>query len=278
MRLPGGVLTPSGLNRTFSFRRLDGAIELAVAEALEAPRPWPERVTSVLAAALAECGGAPASVDRVRDLAVGDRQFLLRRLGILLRGDELWRTESCPACGERFDFCVRHSDLPVKEAGPGFPYAHVAIEEAEAPLRVRVPTGRDQEALTAGDVGETMTEATAALVHRLLVDPLPVGQGLGADDWAQIEEAIEAVAPEVATEGSAHCPQCGEEARFALAPGALVMGCHPDEILAEVDRIASHYHWSEAEILALPLARRRRYLDLIDRRRGVSTPFASERA
>ena len=41
-----------------------------------------------------------------------------------------------------------------------------------------------------------------------------------------------------------------------------------DHLYAEVHRIASHYHWSEAEILAMTAVRRRRYLAMIadDRR------------
>jgi hypothetical protein len=33
--------------------------------------------------------------------------------------------------------------------------------------------------------------------------------------------------------------------------------------------LASTYHWSERQILGLPRSRRRLYLDLIDRSRGV---------
>lgn len=36
-----------------------------------------------------------------------------------------------------------------------------------------------------------------------------------------------------------------------------------DLLLTEVHALALHYHWSERDILALPRARRRRYLALL---------------
>jgi hypothetical protein len=47
---------------------------------------------------------------------------------------------------------------------------------------------------------------------------------------------------------------------FSLLASGIATG---DRLLEEVHSIARAYHWSEAEILALPLPRRRRYLDLL---------------
>jgi len=268
MRLPGGIATSAGLERSFAWQPLDGAIELAVFEALEQPAGWSRQVTAALAAALATVGGQTATPDRVRDLAVGDRQFLLRQLGIRLHGDEHWRTETCRACAERFDLCVRHSTLPVKEAGHEFPHARVAMEKDAEPIQFRVPTGRDQEAL------EDMPEGTdprAFLARRLVVGGETPGAGFDATQLSAIEAAIEAVAPEVTTVGQARCPHCGEETTFPIEPGSLLFRHGSEHLTEEVHRIALYYHWSESEILGLPRARRVRYLDLIDRSRGVQT-------
>ena len=56
---------------------------------------------------------------------------------------------------------------------------------------------------------------------------------------------------------------------MGIAPyGALART--PAGLLAEVHRLAWHYHWSEAEILALPRHRRQQYLRLIDAARGMT--------
>ncbi|MCK7500249.1 MAG: hypothetical protein MZW92_65580 [Comamonadaceae bacterium] len=44
----------------------------------------------------------------------------------------------------------------------------------------------------------------------------------------------------------------------------------PPACWPSVHRLAWHYHWSEAEILALPRGRRAHYLALIDAARGMS--------
>ena len=266
MQLPGGIPTPAGLDRSFSFKPIVGATELAIVEALERPHGWSRQVTAVLVAALDALGGQAATADAVRDLAVGDRQFLLRQLEIRMRGDELWRAETCEHCGERFDLCVRHSSLPVKAAKTGFPRVRMPFGPEGTMTEFRVPTGRDQEALEAVPPGE---DPRLFLARRLFSDPPERTAEFKPAELAALEAALEAVAPEVTTEGRSQCPHCGETSAFPLDPGALLLHASADHLLAEIHRLALAYHWSEAEILALPRTRRQRYLDLIDQSRGL---------
>jgi hypothetical protein len=260
MRLPGGIVRDGERRRHFAFRPVDGALEAALAEAVAAPS-LPAAVTAALAVALAEVGGEPATPAVVRELAVGDRQFLARQLSGHLGRGRVWLTATCTACGESFDFAVPQTELPVKEAGAGYPYAEV--ETPRRRLRLRVPTGADQEAIAGlGD-----DDAVRLLFERCL---LAGDAAADADDGelAAAETAVEAVAPEVALAAVAACPACGAGNEIAVDP-YLVLAVHPEELFVEVHRLASSYHWSEAEILALPRDRRRLYLRLIDRARGV---------
>jgi hypothetical protein len=252
MLLPGGIVRDGERRRRFAFRPVDGALEAALAEAAAAPS-MPAAVTAALAAALAEIGGEPATPEAVRELAVGDRQFLARRLGAHLGRDRVWLTAACRACGTDFDFEVPQTELPVKEAGAGYPYAEVEG------LRLRVPTGGDQEAVA--DLDDD--EAVRALFERCLL-----GGTADDGDLAAAETAVEAVAPEVALAALAACPACGASNEIAVDP-YLALSVSPDELFVEVHLLASSYHWSEAEILALPRARRQLYLCLIDRARGL---------
>jgi hypothetical protein len=64
------------------------------------------------------------------------------------------------------------------------------------------------------------------------------------------------------------CPGCGAQARLTFDPTAFLVARlrrHRD-ILDEIVLIASHYHWGEAEILDLPIARRHAYLARIEAR------------
>ncbi|RNC65269.1 MAG: hypothetical protein ED859_17660 [Desulfuromonadales bacterium] len=275
MGLPGGILRDGALRRDFAFRPLTGAVELALAEAARAGSPLPVRVTAALAATLEHVGGVAAVPTVVADLSVGDRQFLMGRLAVGLGVGESWLTASCSMCGERFDFAVDYGDLPVKEGGEGYPFA--TVETSLGPCRFRVPTGVDQEAVANLDDGG---EAIQCLMGRCLV-AIP-GQMAGGrlhddivgsftpDDCARIEAAVEAVAPEVAVSVQAACPACGAPHAIDVDPYRVLSPRSGEELLRETHILASTYHWSETEILALPQDRRRRYLDLIDRARGMA--------
>ncbi|MEO1226057.1 MAG: hypothetical protein AAFX92_17695 [Pseudomonadota bacterium] len=258
MTLPGGIMRDGQRLRDYRFKTLTGGDELAIAEAFAADDGVPRRITAVLTAALDTLGGTPATIDDVRALAVGDRQFLMQQLVALLDAETGWMTADCQHCGEPFDFAMRFGDLPCKSAGEGFPFSSVNG------ATYRAPTGADQEALA--DVGGDGSAAQRSLVALCRVDgamPVDVGH-LDEADLARIDAALEAVSPEAVTETSLDCPSCGRTCTVDLGIDAMPLP-RPDTLYQEVHRIASIYHWSEGEILALPRQRRQRYLALIAR-------------
>lgn len=263
--MPGGLWRQGERRRDYSFRPLTGDVELALADAGLGRGSVPRRVTAVLSAALADLGGAPAHPDAVRELAVADRQFLMRRLAVELGMEESWFSTSCGECGAGFDLPVRHGDLPVKPAGEGYPFA--TVETSLGPVRFRVPTGADQEAIAGLDPLDPEL-ARRALASRCAADPL-AGE-LSEDDLARIEEALEAMAPEVATRAGVACPECGQPNEVHLDPYVcLGAGQNLGGLYLEIHTLASVYHWSEREILGLPRERRRLYLSFVDRARGM---------
>ena len=248
MQLPGGMVREGTRDRSFAFRPVDGALEVALAEACAIPSA-PRAVTAVLVAALEELGGRPADVADVRNLAVGDRQFLARQLAIHLGKDPIWLTAMCRTCGESFDFLIRQGDLPVKAAGEGFPFAHAGS------LRLRVPTGADQEAIA--ELPDF--EAMQTLFDRCRIE--------GSGDISAAEAALESVAPEVTVTVLAGCPACHADNDLFVDP-YLGLPARAEPLFDEIHRLASRYHWTERDILALPRARRQLYLRLIERSRG----------
>ena len=273
MKLPGGLWLDDRLNRSFAFRPLTGTVELAVAEAFHEAPSLPAAVTSALAAALDHVDHqdvAPALIDA---LSVGDRQFLAQQLAGCLGKDAVWLTATCTGCRVPFDFQIHFSRLPVKAASADYPFARV--ETSRGVARWRVPTGADQKALASVTDHQ---QAVSILAARCLVevrghDPAPPADqwvaGLSAADLARVEASLEETAPEVATAVRATCPECDQESLVAIDP-YLVLRSRHDLIDQEIHTIASTYHWREADILALPRQRRRRYLHLIDRSRGMT--------
>ncbi|MCB1887877.1 MAG: hypothetical protein KDH20_09745 [Rhodocyclaceae bacterium] len=262
--LPGGLIEDGVLRRDFAFLPVDGRLELALADALDAATSTPAAVTGALQASLATLAGRAPERHRVDALCVADRQFLMRRLAALLGRHSGWYAATCVACKARFDFPLDPALLPFKPAGDGFPTARLTLGRRR--LQLRVPTGADQIRV----LGLPPEGRREALLRGLVEgDAGALPAELAPRHIDRCEAALEAVAPELACEVVADCPECGQRNQVEIDPyGALAHD--PDLTLQEVHRLAWHYHWSEAEILAMPRGRRARYLELIDAARGMS--------
>ncbi len=262
MQLPGGLVEDGARRRDWAFRPLSGALELALAEAGENAASTPQAVTRALSLALDQLAGAAASPARVAGLCVADRQFLMRELERHLGHAGGWFQADCGQCGARFDFHLDYADLPVQDAADGYPQAQVDIDGR--PLRFRLPTGADQEILA----GLPPAQAGTWLLRQLASEPEALG-GLDPAQTAAVDAALEAMAPAIVLGVQAACPACGRANDVELDP-YRALARRSDELLHEVHHLAAHYHWSEAEILGLPRQRRQRYLQMIDRARGLA--------
>jgi hypothetical protein len=125
---------------------------------------------------------------------------------------------------------------------------------------LRAPCGEDQRRWEAADA----PPSAAAIARTLLASereiPPPWLGPMGA--------ALEALDPLNALELAAICPACGGPNDIELDLEAVLLeraAGRRERLLDMVHRIARAYHWSEAEILALPPARRARYLERIER-------------
>ncbi|MBB3331397.1 hypothetical protein BDK63_002280 [Halomonas campaniensis] len=268
-RLPGGVLREGRRLNEVRFRPLTGRLEEALAAEGEDARSLPERITELLAVAIESLEGGPVDRATVAAMSVGDRRFLTRQLARVVVGDPVWLSHPCRECGAPFDIHFRRSELPVKPAGAGYPWAELELAR-HGRLRLRVPTGADQARLAG-------LEEEAA-IRRLVADCLleadsgftveALAASLTPEELAAIDAALEQASPEVASELEADCPECGTRQRVPVAAD-LGLGFGIDGLLGEVHRLALAYHWQEGEILDLPRWRRQHYLALIDRERGL---------
>ncbi|MFK7868726.1 MAG: hypothetical protein AB8B58_05745 [Roseobacter sp.] len=258
--LPGGIETDGALRTDVVLRPMSGAVEMALAEVTRSSASQPAKVSRFLAETLLEVGGQPCDENVAGQLCVADRQYLVRQVGVSMGRDLIWLTGTCNACGESFDVPVEQSALPTKKASSDFPAVEVRL--ADRSVTVRSPTGSDQHAISHLPVDK----ARDILLRRLA--GLEGEADVSSDEEAQIESAIEALSPEVTTEIGSACPACAAEQRIAVDPYAALAG-HGGDILQDVHVLASKYHWPEADILALPRARRKAYLAMIDAARGI---------
>lgn len=271
MLLPGGFWDGQQRRREFAFAAITGALELTLAETASTNASLPRRVTIVLSGALEHVGGVAATAERVHALAVGDRQFLMRQLAALLDQDTLWLSSTCTSCQRGFDVQIEQSRLPVKEAGPSFPFARAPASWGDC--RLRVPSGEDQDA--AAQIGDDRA-ATRLLARRCALDQIPETIcELTEADIARIEHAVEHAAPEVTTIVQSACPECGHANEVYVDPYACLT-TSASTLWDDIHDLASAYHWSERDILALSRARRQTYLRRIARGRGSPGDWTDE--
>jgi hypothetical protein len=251
-------------------RALTGSDE-ALLDAL-ADTPPAVRSTELIAVTTLSVGdAAPVTPDMARQLTAGDRERLLLACASATLGEEVDAVVECPHCGELVELPIPLGRMLAPPA-PGVRGVHheLAVQTPDGTrlVRFRLPTGADLEA--AAHVALAQPEqGAAAVLDRCVIQVTteagePAPGPLASDVAAAVDEAIARLDPAAESVGEADCPACGTPVRalldaFCLLSSGLARG---ERLLTEVASLARAYHWSEAEILALPLARRRRYLEL----------------
>ncbi|RKI65395.1 hypothetical protein D7X55_16475 [Corallococcus sp. AB049A] len=267
--LPHGLFDEDGrCHRQGELRALTGREEWSLAQAGE--RPGPRAVSELLAACLARLGDYPrVDASLAACLTRGDRHHLALHLRARLYGDRLTLVARCPApgCEAVADVDVRLSALSPERPLDAPEVLTVALPEGTA--EVREPTGEDDAVLA--DAQGSRAERAALLWSRLVVVD---GRALTPSSWLGLPaRSRHAVALALADGTSApdlgllaRCPKCSAWLELELDPFALLtreLRGGAARLETEVHVLAFHYHWSEADILALPRARRWRYLELL---------------
>jgi hypothetical protein len=227
-----------------------------------------ERVSALIAALTLRIGHCEhPSRERLLQLTVGDRERLLLAVSARLLGAEADLLTSCPGCGNLAEVPVRFADL-------------ISIEPMTPPDRIELasPAGgwiARCRPITGADL-EKAARSGAHGVRDLLVGCLldlsdPAGQlrspdSLPSECVADLADALAALDPAAECSAEIECPFCAGKIE-ALVDGFTVMRTAfggPQRLYEDVYHMARAYHWSEADILALPLRRRRHYLAIAD--------------
>ena len=217
---------------------------------------------SVVTTLLAQCGES-------RDPAFWWSQTVGMRTAALLRvvamteqRDEIALSARCgvAACGETFEFELPLLALPQSgdEANTGPIQVRLSDERS---ITTRRPTGED---LRRWRQAQPASQAEAL---SMMLDSLVLEGQTGPGDEASLSASIAALDPLVAFDVSCRCPACEAANEVAVDLEALALGrllARQRALLHEVHRFASHYGWTESEVLSVPPARRTHYLSLIE--------------
>jgi hypothetical protein len=255
LRLASGLWRDGRCLREVRIAQLDADAQRALVDSLAAAVPA-RRVTGLVAAAVEALDDVePFGLDDARALTVGDRDRIVLALRAGLVGDAMECLCEC-ACGETLELTVSVSALLGKAAGDPAPL------EAGG---VRAATGVEHEQAALRAL-EDPDAAADELVRSCMVD----SSSGDIDAAARLLEKLDPGA-EILLRGT--CPVCGAEVLAALDPGAYLwteLEHGRAQLELDVHTLARHYHWSEAEIVALDPRRRARYIELITAEVGVA--------
>lgn len=196
-------------------------------------------------------------------LSVGQRDVRLTALRRSLFGDRLEIRADCAGCGTAMMLSPDARDLDlVEERPPGGP-ADLTLDGVG--LRLRAVTADD---LVAAESAPDAEGARRVLLERC-VTVLDGAAGTGParttpEMQAAIDQALEALDPQASVVLAADCPDCRTPWRAPFDAGSFLwqeLAQLAPRLLTEVAQLALRYPWSEREILAMPAARRRFYLE-----------------
>ncbi len=274
--LPGGYLDDDGnLHQQVTLSPLSGTEEKLIAQR---GRILPAAlVTTLLSHCIRRIGTIDnVSQDNVRQLLVGDRQFLLLKLREITFGKEIRMVINCswPDCGKRIDIDFSSENIPVTRSKRTQRFYEIALSEqaGSAMVTFRLPNGEDQEQLT------PLVEKNEPLAqNRLLARCIQsVGsislpevkdiETLSPMAKTEIEQEMDRLAPKISLTMEAVCPECKREFSSGFDLQEFILGelhTHLDLLFKEVHYLAYHYHWSEKEILGMTRENRRRYIGIL---------------
>lgn len=212
-------------------------------------------------AVLVQLAGLCPDLDSVLDLGVSECAALAALAHATAFGREVAGVITCSSCGELLSAQVSLPNaeelLTAATAGP----RQAVVGE----FTVRAPTTRDLLAAAA-----TPDRARAVLLSRCVrhgdgspVDPAQLTQ----EEASLLDEAAEAITAATMTTLCARCPACGEQVRAALDTAAVLwdrVDIAAPALMEEVAVLARAFGWSEADLLAMPAARRAAYLERVE--------------
>lgn len=228
--------------REVGYREPDGAVEAIIAD-LSLDRPIAACLHVLEHLAHAADGGAITPAN----LTLTDFETALVGLRCSLSGSDATSERRCPACGERIELGFSLEMLALAAASRAHRGADGGTVDGTA---FRLPTAGDARAV----------EGHADAAERLLtacVDGKP-----GASLRRRIDRAITRLAPILSRVVAAPCAACQTTLRAVIHVPTFVLGelvWTARSVFDDVHVIASGYGWREADILALPRTRRRRY-------------------
>lgn len=222
----------------------------------------PQAVTQILLNCLATSPQQTASENDIWGWSLRSRLQYLIEIALNSSCSTLQFTHHCSdsECGEKIEFDIQLSDFSQLEPGET-----LSLTLDEKAVEIRLPKGLDQQIWLASPE-LPLIELVQSLVLSIDQQPVPTDWKIPSAWIAQISDALENADPLMTLTLDLLCPVCGGKNEIDLdLENRLVerLKLTQKSVLHEVHRLASIYHWTEAQIVDLPAWKRQFYLSQI---------------
>lgn len=197
-----------------------------------------------------------------RELTVGKRLECLLRLAAGGEKTAFQFSFKCGSCGQDLEFELTLDEIVERQAEADLTEMVEVVFENQTRV-FRKPLGRDQESWR--DAAFT-DERVAALAMIQSLQIVPPKFSVKGEDFDLIADAMDEADPLINFNCRVRCADCGALNDFPIDLCDFALGelrRAQQFLLRAVHLLASHYHWSEKEIFAVPHWRRVKYLALI---------------
>lgn len=223
------------------------------------------READVLDLVVAEIGGVPPQAATLDELTLGDRTRLLLAALVASYGAPVALLLHCETdgCDQTYELPL---DVPALLAGQSAQEGQFVMQCEHMDIQIRLPTGVDMVALAQ----DALATPQAFFARCAPQAPSHLWDSIAAE-MARRDPFAEVVF-------ATTCEACGAQTRGLLDPLALFTNAMASYggIMAELDRLARTYGWTDAQLGAMTAHRRRLYLaaleaaDLDNAGRGLS--------
>lgn len=215
-----------------------------------------ESVTALLDCCVLDTHGQAYGAEAIWDWTLGERLQALLAVRLAAGEPTLEVQANCAACAETMEIA-----LDLRAFTGATPPAQFRWQAGNGDaLELRLPRGHDLR----------RWQQTGLPAGRELIATLTTTTGTAAcddDTLTAIERAFEEQDPLSALHLQAACPACGHDNDIDCDLEALLLSGFARtqaRLIDEVAQLAGAFHWSEAQILALPPWRRTEYLRRLD--------------
>jgi len=236
--------------------------DLAIDFSLEAESP--ALVTRILEQCAVSANGNDLPAGFFREMSAGKRLECLLRLAAGKEQTEFSFPFKCGSCAAELELNLTLDEI-AEQQREADRSEQVEVKIAGEKLVFRKPRGSDQENWHRQIFSDEQS-ATRQIIGSLQINPNELTRHLSDEVLPIIDEAMDEADPLVNFNCTVNCAECAAANLFEVDLYRFALGelrRRQWRLLYAAHRLASHYHWSEREIFAVPHWRRRQYLDLI---------------